>query len=360
MLKRISIIFFVFFLCISFLKADCFIRKDSSGGFLVPFSIKNLTTAIPDIGNANDRDVLIDSLTLFADELGKRLNGTILIARHDTILVEKAYGYLHLYRSCDGYGWMPASELEKRRHEASNAMTPGSVFELASVSKQFTAAAILKLCREGKMSLDDSITMYFPRLPYREATVRHLLTHTSGLPEYFNFEYKIYDTATFITNDELMRVLTPTKPQRMFLTGQGYKYCNTNYALLASIVSIVSGMPFEQYVRDYLWKPAGMKNTFFFTELVGLFPGGEQPECAVRKGQDYINVKPLEGVTTLPLTRGHWRSGNLALYDRLNGILGDKGVFTNAEDLVRWTNVYYMEYQILPKGQRHLHHLQKV
>ena len=237
MLKRISIIFFVFFLCISFLKADCFSPKDSSGGFLVPFSIKNLTPAMPDIGNANDRDVLIDSLSLFADELGKRLNGTILIARHDTILVEKAYGYLHLYRSCDGYGWMPASELEKRRHEASNAMTPGSVFELASVSKQFTAAAILKLCREGKMSLDDSITMYFPRLPYREATVRHLLTHTSGLPEYFNFEYKIYDTATFITNDELMRVLTTTKPQRMFLTGQGYTYGNTNYALLVVLNS---------------------------------------------------------------------------------------------------------------------------
>ena len=68
--------------------------------------------------------------------------------------------------------------------------------------------------------------------------------------------------------------------------------------MLASIVSIVSGESFEQYVRDHLWKPAGMKNTFFFTELVGLYPGGEQPECAVRKGQDYVNVKPLEGVTT--------------------------------------------------------------
>ncbi len=349
MLKRISIIFFVFFLCISFLKADCFLRKDSSGGFLVPFSIKNLTTAIPDIGNTNDREALIDSLTLFADNLGKRLNGTILIARHDTILVEKAYGYLHLYRSHDGYGWMPASELEKRRLQPSNAMTSNSIFELASVSKQFTAAAILKLCSEERMSLSDTLGQYFPGIPYKEVTVRQLLTHTSGLPEYFNFEYKIYDTATFITNDDLVRILVKTKPQRMFLSGQGYKYCNTNYALLASIVSIVSGESFEQYVRDHLWKPAGMKNTFFFTELVGLYPGGEQPECAVRKGQDYVNVKPLEGVTTLPLTRGHWRTGNLALYDRLNGIIGDKGVFTNAEDLVRWANVYFMEYQILTK-----------
>lgn len=347
MLKRISIAFFVFFLCISFLKADTYSSKDTSGGFIVPFSLKSLTTALPDdIGKTH---ALYDSLEIFANQLGGRMNGTILIARHDTILLQKSYGYLELYKSYDGYGWLSEKELNYRRHMYANTLINNSLFELASVSKQFTAAAILKLCRDGKISLTDSLHTFFPKIPYGEVTIRQLLNHTSGLPEYFNFDYKVYDTSTFVTNEQLLRVLENSKPQRMFLSGQGYKYCNTNYALLAAIVAKVSGMPFEQYVRDNLWKPAGMKNTFFFTELVGLYPGYVQPECSIRKGQDYINVKPIEGITSRPLTRGHWRTGNLALYDRLNGILGDKGVYTTAEDLLRWANVYYMEYQILPE-----------
>ena len=348
MLKRISIAFFVFFLCVSFLKADTLSRDSSGCGFVVPFQLKALTAAVPT--DISDNPVLMDSLNMFADKLGERLNGTVLIARHDTILLQKTYGYLELFKSYDGYGWMSASDLSKRRRMYANTMINNSLFELASVSKQFTAAAVLKLCSEEKISLTDTLGKFFPELPYGEITIRQLLNHTAGLPEYFNFDYEVYDTSTFVTNEQLIRVLAQSKPKRMFLSGLGYKYCNTNYAVLAAIVAQVAGMPFEQYVRDSLWKPAGMKNTYFFTELVGLYPGNVQPEFHVRKGQDYVNVKPIENITSRPLTRGHWRDGRLAIYDRLNGILGDKGVYTTAEDLLRWTNVYYMEYQILQQN----------
>ena len=344
MIKKTATIFLSFFLCISFLQADSFLKEDVFHDFLIPFETRELHT-VP----SNSGDPFIDTLIKFADHLGERLNGTILIARHDTVLVEKSYGYLQLYKTNQNYCNLSMNDLETLRMQKSNAMTNNTAFDLASVSKQFTAAAILKLCYEGKLSLKDSLKKYFPGIPYGNVTIKQMLSHNSGLPEYFNFPYTTYDTTPFITNDYLVEVLKNNKVQWFFRPGQGYTYTNTNYALLASIVAQVSGMHFEQYVRDYLWKPAGMKDTYFFTELVGLYPDNKQPDVHVRPGQEYLDIQPVKEAVSVPIARGHWKGGSLAQYDRLDGILGDKGVYSTAEDLVRWTNAFFIDYKILPK-----------
>lgn len=252
----------------------------------------------------------------------------MLIAQDNRILTQKAGGYIQLYKKSRGYGNLNYGQLTDLREQPSNRMTTASLFDLASASKQFTAAAILKLCEQGKLQLTDSLKKFFPQLPYRTVTLHQLLTHTSGIPEYFNFSYTIYDTAYYVDNLQLIRILSQRKLPRRFPPGTRFSYCNTNYALLAAIVSQVADMRFEEYVHRYLWEPAGMTQTCFFTELDSL-----------RKQ----NVAAT-------IARGHWKNGALADYDRLNGITGDKGVYSNLEDLLKWTNAFFVQHKIIAEN----------
>ncbi|MBR4918471.1 MAG: beta-lactamase family protein [Bacteroidales bacterium] len=301
------------------------------------------------IVRADSTSPFVRELAHYIDSTCNRLNGTLIIARHDTILLERACGYLQLFREATGYDTLTYNDLARLRKREDNRMTMNTLFDLASVSKQFTAAAILKLCYEGKIKLTDSLCRFFPSIPYKNVTIKQLLTHTSGIPEYFTFDFNIYDTTFFIDNDQLVQVLGQQRFPRMFVRGAGFKYVNTNYALLAAIVSDVTGDSFEHYVRTNLWEPAGMENTRFFTEIVGISPVDLLQHDPAEKGQEYVIAYPMACMSKVPVTRGHWRSGALAQYDRLNGILGDKGVYASAEDLIKWTNAYYIQHKILPK-----------
>ncbi len=301
------------------------------------------------IVHADSTSPMVRELAHFIDSSCNRLNGTLIIARHDTILLERACGYLQLFREATGYDTITYNDLARLRKREDNQITMNTLFDLASVSKQFTAAAILKLCYEGKIKLTDSLCRFFPNIPYKNVTIKQLLTHTSGIPEYFNFDFNLYDTTFFVDNDQLVQVLEKQRFPRMFVRGNGFKYVNTNYALLAAIVSDVAGDSFEHYVRTNLWQPAGMENTRFFTEIVGISPVDLLQHEPAEKGQEYVIAYPMKCMSKVPVTRGHWRSGALAQYDRLNGILGDKGVYASAEDLIKWTNAFYIQHRILPK-----------
>ena len=307
-------------------------------------------------GRLDNLTVPVDSTSSFARELGHfidsicpTLNGTMIIARHDTILVQRAAGYLQLFREATGYDTITFNDLARLRKQEENRVTMESLFDLASVSKQFTAAAVLKLCADGQLNLTDSLYKFYPNIPYKNVTIKQLLTHTSGIPEYFNFDFILYDTTFFVDNEQLIRVLEKQRFPRMFVRGTQFKYVNTNYAILAAIVAKVSGYPFEYYVRTNLWEPAGMTNTRFFTEIVGVSPVDLLQHEPAEKGQEYVIAYPMDFMSKNPVARGHWRSGALAQYDRLNGILGDKGVYACAEDLIKWTNAYYIQHKILPK-----------
>lgn len=310
------------------------LRGDTSAAF---FSDKSGTGSLIDtLGDRYD----IEAMEFVACEMSQKLNGVMLIAIRDTVLVEHAYGELVL-----------SGEPPRECESDLNAITPATLFDLASISKQFTAAAVLQLCEQGKINLDDPITRFFPRLPYNGVTIKHLLNHTSGIPEYFHFKYTVYDSSAFVDNQQLIQVLERQKYPKTFTTGTRFEYVNTNYAILASLVEQVSGKTFEEYVRENIFKPAGMENTFFFTEIVGVDAqnGKEYPKVSPKS--ESVNVSPLPAgeVVDVPIARGHKKDAKYAQYDRLNGILGDKGIYSNLEDMLRWANAYFIDYKILPK-----------
>lgn len=145
-------------------------------------------------------------------------------------------------------------------------ITPDTKFNLASVTKQFVAFAVLLLEKEGKLGLDDDVRKHLPELSeYSPAvTIRHLINHTSGLWEYTTIMYSFcgYAAGDRYTRDAIMDVL---KRQRklLFAPGSQWEYCNTNYLLLAQIVERVGGIPIQEWAKKYIFDPLGMSQTFF-------------------------------------------------------------------------------------------------
>ena len=153
-------------------------------------------------------------------------------------------------------------------------ITPRSVFHVASMSKQFTAASILLLEQDGKLSLDDDVHRYVPELPDFgvKITLRHLLHHTSGLRD----QWELLGLAGWryskdrITDDDVLAVISHQKDLN-FKPGERYLYCNTGYTLLAVVVKRVSGMSFREFTTARIFDPLGMKSTHFrddFDEIV--------------------------------------------------------------------------------------------
>jgi CubicO group peptidase (beta-lactamase class C family) len=145
-------------------------------------------------------------------------------------------------------------------------LTPASVFHVASMSKQFTAASIVLLAQQGKLSLDDDVHKYIPELADFGApiTIRHFVHHTSGLRDQWEllglagWRYSL----DLITDDDVMSVVSRQKDLN-FKPGEKHVYCNTGYTLLALIVKRVSGMSFREFTTKNIFEPLGMKNTHF-------------------------------------------------------------------------------------------------
>ncbi len=139
--------------------------------------------------------------------------------------------------------------------------TAKTVYGLMSVTKQFTAAAILMLVDEGKLSLDDRISRYLPDTPqaWSEITLRHLLTHTSGIRDYTDVP-GWFDTVRLDRSPEELIKPTKTFPLQ-FRPGDAFRYCNAGYYLLGMILEKVSGRSYADYVRERIFQPLGMTST---------------------------------------------------------------------------------------------------
>lgn len=238
------------------------------------------------------------------------LNGTALVMRGKEVLVRETSGYIRFYENKKGYETWSSSDLRNARNRKENRLQPGTFYELASVSKQFTAVAVLKLVEEGYVKLTDSLYRFYPELPYKNVTVHQLLSHTSGLPEYFDFPVSYFDTSHLLSNQELIAIMAERKPPVLFQPGYNYKYTNTNYALLAAIVEKVADINFEEYVRQNIFLPAGMTRTFYRTQL------DDQENCSV--------------------ARGHLKNKQEVKPHYLDGTIGDKGVYSTPEELYKW------------------------
>lgn len=170
-----------------------------------------------------------------------QINGAVCVAEQGEILYQAVFGY---------------GDLKSKRK-----LTLDSVFELASLSKPFTALAIVLLEEQGQLAYDDFIDRWLPNFPYPGITVRHLLTHTSGLPDYMDLFQKHWDRREIATNEDVLRLLIECKPEPHFSPNEQWEYSNTGYVLLALLVERISGLGFAEYMETHLFHPMGMGKT---------------------------------------------------------------------------------------------------
>ncbi len=239
--------------------------------------------------------------------LNKNFNGSILVAKNGSVIYEKYRGLIDL-----------------RKPDSINANT---ALHIASTSKTFTAVAILQLVQQNKISFDDSLTTFFPQFPYRGITVKMLLNHRSGLPNYLyfmsNYKWGILPNGQWdkkmATNDDVIKTMIDRKPDVSFSPGTRFNYCNTNYVLLASIIEKVTGQKFPEYMQQTIFTPLQMKYTYVFSL------------------KDLITAAP-----------SFTNKGTYWEYDFLDATYGDKNIYTTAQDLLKWDQALYTD-QILSK-----------
>ena len=274
--------------------------------------LKNISAEeLNDLFDEANQHFKFTAIEKYTDEICKELNGSVLISLNNQIIVHRHVGYLRLYENPNSYPALSPEEMQTARSKNKNQISDYTLFESASISKQFTAAAILKLVEQEYLALTDTLRSFFPELPYEKVTIHHLLTHTSGIPEYFDFEVTFFpDTSVLLTNQALIELLIQKMPPADFKPGEKFYYCNTNYVLLASIVALISGKSFEQFVTEQILVPANLQNTLFRTEL------SAKDSSVIAKGhlRNKEEVKPIY----------------------LDGTLGDKGIYTTVTDLYLW------------------------
>jgi CubicO group peptidase (beta-lactamase class C family) len=221
---------------------------------------------------------------------------SVIILRHGAVLLKKSYGLANL--------------------EDQRAATPTTNYRLASVTKQFTAMAILLVAQDGRLSLDDTITRFFADLPpaLRGMTVRHLLTHTSGLLDY---EDLIPPSQTEQVHDADVLDLLRSRDSTLFLPGERFEYSNSGYVLLGLIVEQASGRPFPDFLKERIFTPLGMARSVALVEGVSTVDE-----------RAYGYSKREGGESGWELTDQSVTSATL----------GDGGVYTSIEDMARWAN----------------------
>ncbi len=176
--------------------------------------------------------------SLFAAQ--KDFSGVVLIAENGKPIYQKAFGY--------------------REFADQIPLQTSDIFELASVSKQFTAMVIMMLKEKGLLNYDDSVSKYL-EIPYKGITIRNLLTHTSGLPDYQDVMDKYWDKSKVAANPDCIEYLNKYAPSKHFEPGEKYEYSNTGYMLLASIAEKASGEDFIDMCRKWIFRKLKMKST---------------------------------------------------------------------------------------------------
>ncbi|MCA7022720.1 MULTISPECIES: serine hydrolase domain-containing protein [Stenotrophomonas] len=202
--------------------------------------------------------------------------------------------------------------------EDGTPVSPATNFRLASVSKQFTAAAILLLAEDGRLSIDDPLKKWLPGLPAvaDAMTLRQLLSHTSGLLDYED----LMDPAdTRQVHDIDVLHLLQKENRTYFAPGSSYRYSNSGYALLALVVGKASGSDFASFLRQRIFLPLGMTATFAHQDGVD-----EVPDRAY--GYSQID--------------GHWQRTDQST---TSAVLGDGGIYSSIDDLARWDAALYDE-----------------
>ncbi len=220
----------------------------------------------------------------------KGFNGGILVAKNGHIIFERY----------NGTGHLPGTD----------TITENTPLHIASISKTFTAMAVLKLVQDGKLQLDDLFSKYFPVFNYPGITIRNLLSHRSGLPNYLYFMEELgWNKSVYIKNQDVLDYLISRKPELKDITSPGthFAYCNTNYALLALLIEKVTSVSYAQFIKQSFFIPLHMNNSYIFnlTDSAKALPSYD------------------------------WR-GKPEQLNFLDLVYGDKNIYTTPRDLLIW------------------------
>ncbi len=227
--------------------------------------------------------------------LNKNFSGGILVAKNGEVIYEKYSG-----------------KIDFRKNDS---LTSSTSLHIASTTKTFTAIAILRMIEEGKLSLNDTLNNFFPRFPYTDVTIKMLLTHRSGIPNYLYFmsnnKWGILPNKKwnrqYATNQDVLKMIYDKKPDPTGKPDGRFNYCNTNYLLLALIIEKLSGKSFPEFMQLRFFAPLQMNNTYVFTL------------------KDTLTATP-----TFKNNNNYWE------YDFLDATYGDKNIYTTPQDLLKW------------------------
>ena len=224
-----------------------------------------------------------------------RFNGCVLVAKNGEVIYEKYSGFR-----------------DPRKHK--DSISPTTPFHLASVSKTFTAMAVLKLQEEGKLNINDAVSKYLPRFPLKGVTIKTLLNHRSGIPNYVHYMENLgWDRRRNVTNKDVLDfIIARQKDIQVRKPDTHFSYSNTNYALLALVIEKVTGQPFPAYMKFAIFEPLGMKDTYIFTMA-----------DSARFLQSYFS------------------SGRPYALDYLDQVYGDKNVYSTPRDMLKWDRALY-------------------
>ena len=238
-----------------------------------------------------------------------KFSGVVLIAENGKVKYNKAIGYID--------------------YANLKLLNKNSIFELASVSKQFTAMTIMMVKEKGLLHYDDLVEKYI-NIPYKGMTIRQLLTHTSGLPDYQAIMDSYWDKSKVADNDDIINYLNKYAPPKLFEPGEKYLYSNTGYVLLASILEKVSGRDFIEFCNTEIFNKLKMNHT------------------AIRSLQEKAKIKNFAiGHVFVPERNDYIRadsfpSSNYTIW--LGNRKGPGRISSTADDLLKWDQALYTNY----------------
>jgi len=196
-------------------------------------------------------------------------------------------------------------------------LNQNSSCQLASISKTFTSTAVLYLYEHKYLDINDLVQHYLPEFPYPNITIKMLLNHRSGIPDYTKWVPRYDDDSrTPISNEKVMALMAQHVPALEFRPNTRFKYCNTNFAVLARIVEKITEMSFYDFMAKYIFQPLGMQHTFIYNPSKGLPPNA-----------------------TISYKRNWVREPDMFA----DGVYGDKGVYSTTEDMFRWDQSFYQD-----------------
>lgn len=232
--------------------------------------------------------------SFYAVQVRAGFNGSVLIGEKGKIIYERYFGIANRTTGVH--------------------LTANSSSQLASTTKTFTGAAILYLYQHNYLNIDDPVKNYIPSFPYEEITIRMCLNHRSGLPDYLKWVSNYRKSNEPIYNDELIDLFAKYKPRLDFKSNTHFKYSNSNFAVLATVIEQVTEMRYSVFMHKYIFEPLGMKNTFVY---------------------DPANTLPANAAISY---KYNWVREPDMFAD---GVYGDKGIYSTVRDMYRWDQSFY-------------------